>query len=124
MPQATSSASSHDVLSDKIPWKPLLPILLFRLADAANYTAAFPFLVDMVTSLRVKPSQIGLYAGLGEGVLMIVEAVAAPFWAKAADRFGRKRTVLLGFILPLLANLLVGFSTRIWQIVLWRSIGE
>lgn len=75
----------------------------------------------MVTSFGVPSDKIGLYAGLGEGVMMLVEAIAAPTWARLADTYGRRWALIMGFTVCAFACPLVGFSGAVWQIVLWRA---
>lgn len=78
----------------------------------------------MVTSFGVPSDKIGLYAGLGEGVMMLVEALAAPIWARLADTYGRRWALIVGFSVCAFACPMVGFSGAVWQIVLWRACRE
>jgi hypothetical protein len=117
LPEEISDESS-------IPWRPLVPIILYRVADAAMYSVIFPFVADMITSLNAPTDKVGLYAGLAEGSLMIVEAVVAPLAAKAGDSFGRRPTTILGFLPCIVASILVGFSRTVWQVILWRGLSE
>lgn len=76
----------------------------------------------MITSFDVPPDKIGFYAGLGEGILMLVEAVLATTWAKLADRFGRKPCLVWGQVVAMFAAGMVGFSTKAWQVIFWRAM--
>jgi len=76
----------------------------------------FPIITDMVTSFDVPQDRIGFYAGFGEGVMMLVEAIVATTWAKLADRWGQTVAIL--------ASVMVGFSTKVWHVVFWRAIRE
>lgn len=115
------TGSLSDVVQP-IPWRKLAPILLFRISDAVVYSVIFPMVTDMITSFDVAPDRIGLYAGLGEGVLMLTEAMAATTWARLADRYGRRPCMLLGFMGSVGAAAAVGFSKGVWSVVLWRAI--
>jgi MFS family permease len=84
----------------------------------------FPIITDMVTSFNVPQNQIGFYAGFGEGVLMLVEAAVATTWAKLADKWGRRPCMIWGQAPALLAAVMIGFSTKVWHVVLWRAIRE
>ncbi len=108
--------------STAFPLRLLLPVLLFRVADAMTYAVIFPFIAEMIISFDVPPDRVGLYAGLGEGVLMLVEAVVATTWAKAADQYGRRPCMILGFIGTVGAAPMVGFSSSVVQVIFWRSI--
>ena len=87
-----------------------------------TYAVIFPIITDMITSFHVAEDRVGLYAGAGEGALMLVEAVVATTWAKAADRYGRRPCLIWGFIAILGAAPMVGFSRSVWQVIFWRSI--
>lgn len=78
----------------------------------------------MITSFNVPQAQIGFYAGLGEGVLMLVEAMAATTWARLADNWGRKPCIVYGQAVAFLAAGMVGFSTKVWHVVFWRALRE
>lgn len=78
----------------------------------------------MITSFNVPQDRIGFYAGLGEGVLMLVEAVVATTWAKLADKWGRKPCIVWGQAVALFAAGMVGFSTKVWHVVFWRALRE
>lgn len=108
----------------EFPWRNMIPLLLYRVAHAASYIVIFPFITDMITSFNVPQNRIGLYAGMGEGVLMLTEAMAAPFWAAVADRYGRRPTMVWSFIVSVVPACLVGFSSKPWQVVVLRGICE
>lgn len=116
-----SPRKSQDV---PVPWRRLAPLLFFSVADAMSYAVVFPMVSDMVTSFNVPTDKIGLYAGLGEGVMMLVEAMAAPTWSRLADQYGRRPCLIAGFAVCLFACPLVGFSGAVWQLVLWRACCE
>ena len=97
-------------------------MLLYCIADLATYYVVFPFITEMITSFDVPHDRIGLYAGLGEGALMIVEAIMAPMWAKLADKYGRRPAMLWGFLGCIIPATLVGFSSRPWHVILWRAL--
>lgn len=84
----------------------------------------FPIITDMVTSFDVPQDRIGFYAGFGEGVMMLVEAIVATTWAKLADRWGRRPCMIWGQTVAILASVMVGFSTKVWHVVFWRAIRE
>lgn len=110
-----------------IPWKLLLPLLLFPIADAMTYSVLFPLITDMLTSFRhprIPADKIGLYAGLGEGTMMLVEALCAPFWARAADRYGRRKCLVYGFGVTVLGSAGVGWARGVGWIVFCRAICE
>ncbi|WVQ84323.1 hypothetical protein IAT38_006475 [Cryptococcus sp. DSM 104549] len=105
-----------------IPWKQSIPILLLRVSDATSYMVVFPFITEYITSLpNVPPERIGLYAGTVEGVMMLVEAMFATTWAKAADKWGRKRCLMWGTMAALACLSMVGFGGSVGWIIFWRA---
>ncbi|RSH91750.1 hypothetical protein EHS25_009119 [Saitozyma podzolica] len=75
----------------------------------------------MVTSFGVAPDRIGLYSGLGEGALMLVEAIVATTWARLSDKYGRRPCMLYGCAVCFVAAGMTGFSRGVWQLVFWRA---
>ena len=107
-----------------VPWRSLLPILLFCVADAMTYSVLFPFVTDMITSFHVPQDKIGLYSGLGEGMMMLVEAANATNWARLGDKYGRRPCIVLGFCVTVAAMPMLAFSGSVWQVVLARGISQ
>lgn len=115
------SAEDVEGARKEFPWRNIISLLLYRIAHAASWIVIFPFITDMVTSFNVAQQRIGLYAGLGEGVLMLTEAAAAPLWAMISDRYGRRPTMVWSFGLCVIPMCLLGFSTKPWHIVVSRG---
>ncbi|RXK37787.1 hypothetical protein M231_04943 [Tremella mesenterica] len=120
-PQSQLHSHPHSHSSD-IPWKLILPILFLRFGDAMSYEVIFPIVTDMITSFQVAPDKIGLWAGMAEGALMITEALCATTWARLADKYGRKPCLMAGFMFAISGTGLVGFSTSVGKLILWRAI--
>ncbi|WWC94795.1 hypothetical protein V866_001645 [Kwoniella sp. B9012] len=105
-----------------VPWLQLTPLILLRVLDALTYSIIFPYIVAYITSIpSVPPDKIGLYAGLAEGSLMVVEALMAPFWAYMADKDGRKKCLVWGFAVVVGAMGLMGFGKSVGWIIVWRA---
>jgi MFS family permease len=123
LPEEQTSTKEHPV-STPIPWRVFTPILFFAAAEASTYAVVFPFITDMITSFDVPADKIGLYSGLGEGVMMLVEACMATTWARLADSKGRRKCLLWGFSVTAIAMPMLGFSTSVWQVVVCRALRE
>jgi hypothetical protein len=80
LPELDTDSKRYDGPDVPVPWKSLFPILLFCVADAATYSVVFPIITDMITSFGVVEDKIGLYSGLGEGVMMLVEVSCEVWW--------------------------------------------
>ena len=107
-----------------IPWGLYAPVLFICVADAMTYSVIFPFITDMITSFDVPPDKIGLYSGLGEGVMMLVEAAGATTWARLGDKYGRRPCIIIGFSVTVMAMPVLAFSRSVTQVVLARAISE
>ncbi|OCF39173.1 hypothetical protein I317_07033 [Kwoniella heveanensis CBS 569] len=115
------SIDNDEARTVPVDWTVVIPLFLLRAADAMTYGLIFPFITEYITSLHTPQDKIGLYAGLAEGSLMLTEAVCAPFWAKMADRHGRKRCAIWGFAGIVGSAVLVGFGKSVWWIIFWRA---
>jgi len=78
----------------------------------------------MMTSFDVPHDRIGLYAGVSEGALMIMEAMLAPVWAKLADKYGRRPVTIWGFLGCIIPASMLGFSSKPWHVIVWRALCE
>ena len=124
-PSRPNSPKSHTQVhsqSTAVPFRLLFPVLLLRIADAMTYAVIFPIITDMVVSFQVPDNRVGLYAGAGEGALMLVEALVATTWARAADKYGRRPCMIWGFIAACVVAPMVGFSRSVWQLIFWRAL--
>ena len=106
---------------DAIPWKSLCPILALRLSDGMAYGVIFPFITAYLVSIHAPVDKIGLYAGMAEGTLMLVEAALATTWARLADKYGRRPCMIWGFAATTVACGSMGLCTQAWQIILLAS---
>lgn len=107
-----------------LPWKTMVPLFAYRIAHAAAFNIVFPFITDMITSFNVPSDKIGLYAGMGEGVLMLTEAAVAPLWARLSDRYGRRPIMVWTFFFCVFPAGLLGFSSRPWHVIALRGLCE
>ncbi len=89
-----------------------------------TYSVLFPFVTDMITSFHVPSDKIGLYSGLGEGIMMLVEAANATNWARLGNKYGRRPCIILGFTVTVLAMPMLAFSGSVWQLVIARGISQ
>ncbi|OCF61206.1 hypothetical protein L486_00852 [Kwoniella mangroviensis CBS 10435] len=121
-PETAPLISQPRLVSVPVPWLQLTPLIPLRILDALTYSIIFPYIVAYITSIpSVPPDKIGLYAGLAEGSLMVVEALMAPFWAYMADKIGRKKCLVGGFAVVVGAMGLMGFGESVGWIIFWRA---
>ncbi|WVF73107.1 hypothetical protein IAT40_007926 [Kwoniella sp. CBS 6097] len=123
---ATATATNTDTITGTgtnvpIDWWSVIPLFLLRAADSMTYAVIFPFITEYITSLGTPQNRIGLYAGMAEGSLMLTEACFAPFWARMADKYGRKRCAIWGFGAVVGSATVTGFGKSVWWIIFWRA---
>ncbi|WVW84269.1 hypothetical protein I302_106299 [Kwoniella bestiolae CBS 10118] len=124
-PLPSHVSSDQQPVSVPVPYLQLLPIFLIRIAGPLTYSLLFPFVIPYLEHLDVAPGQLGMYAGIAEGSLMIISAVTAPMWSSLADKYGRKKCVIYGWSFGTVASALVGFGKSgrkgVWWVIFWRG---
>ncbi|CAL1396816.1 unnamed protein product [Linum trigynum] len=65
---------------------------------------------------------IGYYAGYVGSSFMLARSVTSVIWGLIADRYGRKRVLLLGTSAMVVANILFGLSVNFWMAVSMRAL--
>ncbi len=88
-----------------------------------GFTLVMPFLPLYFAELGVQdPGEIALWSGVSLGVTPAVTAAMAPFWARLADRFGRKMMVARSLASFVVIMSILGLVTAPWQVFLLRTI--
>ena len=87
------------------------------------FTLVMPFLPLYFEQLGVKrPGAVALWSGISLGITPAITAAMAPFWARVADRHGRKLMVvrsLVGFVVIMSA---MAFVTQPWHVLGLRAV--
>jgi predicted MFS family arabinose efflux permease len=110
-----------------LPHKSQLFILAFcRLSEPLSNTCLLPYLYYLIRSLQSPTSRtagsISRQAGLLVSLFALSQFATSMPWAYAANRYGRKPTILIGLILSIIANLGFGFSTSVPAVMCWRVV--
>ena len=88
-----------------------------------GFTLVMPFLPLYFEELGTHdPGAIAVWSGVSLGVTPGITAMMAPFWARVADRYGRKLMVarsLLSFVVIMSA---MAFVTAPWQVLALRAL--
>jgi len=100
-----------------------IAVTLAAFVGFTGFTVVMPFLPLYFEQLGVTdPGATATWAGVSLGVTPAVTALMAPFWARVADRRGKKLLVarsLLSFIVIMFA---LAFVRRPWQVVALRGV--
>jgi DHA1 family multidrug resistance protein-like MFS transporter len=88
-----------------------------------GFTLVMPFLPLYFEELGTHdPGEIAIWSGVSLGVTPAITAMMAPFWARVADRYGRKLMVarsLFSFVVIMSAT---AFVTAPWQVLALRAL--
>jgi MFS family permease len=88
-----------------------------------GFTLVMPFLPLYFEELGTHdPGAIAIWSGMSLGVTPAITAMLAPFWARIADRYGRKLMVarsLFSFVVIMSA---MAFVTAPWQVLALRAL--
>ncbi|ODN96307.1 hypothetical protein I350_08329 [Cryptococcus amylolentus CBS 6273] len=118
----TPSVKTHPTVPSRtpVPYLKLFPLLVQRWSEGMTYAVIFPYINEMVHSMGVEETQVGVWSAIAESAMMATESVSAPFYGPLADRYGR-RPVLIGLeILWGVFGLLFGFSRTVWTVIIFR----
>lgn len=89
----------------------------------AKLTTVAQYVAQMIEELGVPQSSIGFYSGLIESVYSATNCIFLLFfWTKMSDKYGRKPVLVICLGGITVAGTLFGFSTSIWQMILFRAL--
>lgn len=105
---------------------PKFQILLLsyaRMMEPIAFFSIFPFLAKMVErNGKLPESDVGFYSGLIESLFSATQMVVLLFWARLADRIGRKPVLLISLVGMAIGPGLFCLSTTIWEMILYRCL--
>ncbi len=103
-------------------WKKNLYVLWgaqFLAMIGMNYV--IPFLPFYIRQLGVtEPDALARWSGMVFAGPYLAAFIATPFWAKVGDRYGRKFTIVRAIFGLGIAQLLIGFSHNVVELLLFR----
>ncbi|CAI0466205.1 unnamed protein product [Linum tenue] len=106
------------------PLREIVIIWSLVLCTTLPISSLFPYLYFMVKDFNVAQHEedIGYYAGYIGSSFMLARSVTSVIWGLIADRYGRKRVLLLGTSAMVVANILFGLSVNFWMAVSMRAL--
>ncbi|KAI9894100.1 MAG: hypothetical protein M1814_004871 [Vezdaea aestivalis] len=107
----------------KLPVQQLVVLSILRLAEPVALTSVFPYLPEMMEFLSVPPSEIAFYAGLTSAIFSLSQCLTGVSWGRAADRYGRRPTILLAVTCAMVSSLLFGLSRSLTWALVARALG-
>jgi MFS family permease len=98
-------------------------VAICRFAEPIAFTSVFPYLPEMIESFDVPTDKIAQWAGIASAIFSLSQSLTGILWGRAADRFGRKPTILTGLVCTMTSSLLFGFSKTLVWALLARALG-
>jgi MFS family permease len=116
-------AAAEDAPPTPLPRLQIALLTYTRVCEPLAFAILFPFVNSMVLNTgEVSAAQVGYYVGLIESCFSFTQMVFLIPWGWAADRFGRKPVLVVSLLGACVSTTLFGLSSKIWQMVLARSI--
>ena len=89
----------------------------------AGFTIVMPFLPLYFGQLGVDdPGDVAIWSGVSLGVTPAITAAMSPFWARIADRVGRKLMVVRSLVSFVFIMSLMAFVAAPWQLIVLRFV--
>jgi DHA1 family multidrug resistance protein-like MFS transporter len=102
----------------------LYAIWVAELLAIAGFGSVTPIVPFFIQELGVTdPAQLRIWVGLVQTSGSVTLAVFSPIWGRLADSYGRRIMFLRALFGGALTMTLMGLSSQVWQLVLFRGLG-
>ena len=96
----------------------LAVLIAVNFVDMVGFMIVLPLLPFYALDLQASPEIIGLLIA----AFSIAQLVAAPFWGRVSDRYGRRPALLIGLTASAIAYVVFGFAESLWLLFLSRLV--
>jgi len=86
--------------------------------DMIGFAMVLPLLPYYALRLAATPEIIGLLTA----IYSVAQLVAAPYWGRFSDRYGRRPALLIGLTASAVAYVIFGFADSLWLLFLSRLV--
>lgn len=93
-----------------------------RLPETDQVSAADSPKPEMIESFNVPKNKVANWAGVASAAFFLSQAATGVLWGSAADRWGRKPTILVSVIFAMFSSLMFGFSNSLAMAIVARSL--
>ncbi|WRT64295.1 uncharacterized protein IL334_001226 [Kwoniella shivajii] len=101
----------------------ILLLCMARISEPLTFCILFPFVQQMIVDTgEVSVENVGYSVGLIEVSFSITQSLSLLYWARAADRFGRKPVLIASLFGALASTALFGFCKHVWQMYACRFL--
>jgi Na+/melibiose symporter-like transporter len=109
-----------------LPHKPQLLILaMCRLSEPLSNTCLLPYIYYLMRSVESpddSSAETSRQSGLVVALFALAQFATSMPWARFADRYGRKTSIVVGLTVSILANIGFGFARSIPALMFWRVL--
>jgi multidrug resistance protein len=89
-----------------------------NLVDMIGMMLVLPILPFYAGDLGASPERIGQLIA----AFSVAQLIAAPFWGRLSDRYGRRPVLVIGLSASAIAYLVFGFATTVWLLFVSRLV--
>lgn len=86
--------------------------------DMIGFAMVLPLLPYYALRLKATPEMIGLMTA----AFSVAQLVAAPYWGRFSDRYGRRPALLIGLFASAVAYVIFGLADALWLLFLSRLV--
>ncbi len=86
--------------------------------DMIGFAMILPLLPYYALKLQATPFMIGLMTA----TFSVAQLIAAPYWGRLSDRYGRRPVLLIGLSASAIAYVIFGLASSIWLLFLSRMV--
>ena len=99
-------------------FKQLSVLIGVNLVDMIGLMLVLPILPFFASDLGATPERIGWLIA----AFSIAQLIAAPFWGRLSDRYGRRPALVIGLLASAIAYGVFAYSTSVWMLFLSRLV--
>ncbi len=99
-------------------WQRLSVLIGVNLVDMIGLMLVLPILPFYATDLGASPERIGQLIA----AFSIAQLIAAPFWGRLSDRYGRRPALVIGLTASAVAYLVFAYADAVWLLFLSRLV--
>jgi multidrug resistance protein len=96
----------------------LAVLIAVNFVDMVGFMIVLPLLPFYALHLQATPELVGLLIA----AFSIAQLIAAPFWGRVSDRYGRRPALLIGLTASAIAYVVFGFAESLWLLFVSRLV--